>query len=68
MEEVLKPKSRSFIPTMDWLKKQNKLDVESLGKWYMELGIQKRRAKSLAKSYRYIIDMMNNVNDYKGNK
>lgn len=68
MENLVAPKNRSFIPTMDWLKKQDRPSVDALSDWYVGLGIPKRTAKSLAKSYRYIIDMMNNVNDYKTNK
>ena len=54
----------SYVETINFLKKEDKPSVDKLTDWYIGKGFRKFKAKTIAKNYRYIISMLNNVNQY----
>lgn len=63
-----RPKNPDFTEVMSWIKNQKTPSVESLNKYLISKSLWRNQAGSLAKSYRYIIDMVNNVNKSKTDK
>lgn len=60
----MKPKNPEYKEVMNWIHNQENPSVDSLNKYLLGKELWKNQAKSIARSYRYIIDMVNNVKNY----
>lgn len=60
----MRPKNPDFPEVMSWIKNQNHPTVDNLKEYLINKELWKNQAGSLARSYRYIIDMVNNMKQH----